>query len=104
MVKPSRQNHPHSYFLPSVRPLIKALVLINNYAKFGGLIKEHLLYLGTGKTLMARQIGKMLNTREPKIISGPGKIFSLMFNIYTVFKHNVIVNSTCLLGIFYQCF
>ncbi|PFX29475.1 Vesicle-fusing ATPase [Stylophora pistillata] len=27
--------------------------------------------LGTGKTLMARQIGKMLNTREPKIISGP---------------------------------
>ena len=27
---------------------------------------------GTGKTLMARQIGKMLNTREPKIISGPG--------------------------------
>ena len=28
---------------------------------------------GTGKTLMARQIGKMLNTREPKIISGPGK-------------------------------
>ncbi|XP_015764199.1 PREDICTED: vesicle-fusing ATPase-like [Acropora digitifera] len=26
---------------------------------------------GTGKTLMARQIGKMLNTREPKIISGP---------------------------------
>jgi hypothetical protein len=29
--------------------------------------------LGTGKTLMARQIGKMLNCREPKIISGPGK-------------------------------
>ncbi len=26
---------------------------------------------GTGKTLMARQIGKMLNAREPKIINGP---------------------------------
>lgn len=31
-----------------------------------------LFFSGTGKTLMARQIGKMLNTREPKIISGPG--------------------------------
>ena len=30
-------------------------------------------FLGTGKTLMARQIGKMLNCREPKIISGPGR-------------------------------
>lgn len=27
--------------------------------------------LGTGKTLMARQIGKMLNAREPKIVNGP---------------------------------
>ena len=37
--------------------------------------------LGTGKTLMARQIGKMLNTREPKIISGPGKmLYFAMFN------------------------
>lgn len=27
---------------------------------------------GTGKTLMARQIGKMLHAREPKIINGPG--------------------------------
>ena len=26
---------------------------------------------GTGKTLMARQIGKMLNARESKIINGP---------------------------------
>ena len=32
------------------------------------------LYQGTGKTLMARQIGKMLNAREPKIVNGPGKI------------------------------
>ncbi len=34
----------------------------------------HLLLLsllGTGKTLMARQIGKMLHAREPKIIHGP---------------------------------
>jgi hypothetical protein len=28
-------------------------------------------YLGTGKTLMARQIGNMLNSREPKIVNGP---------------------------------
>ena len=28
---------------------------------------------GTGKTLMARQIGKMLHAREPKVIDGPGK-------------------------------
>lgn len=27
--------------------------------------------LGTGKTLIARQIGKMLNAREPKIVNGP---------------------------------
>jgi len=26
---------------------------------------------GTGKTLFARQIGKMLNTREPKVVNGP---------------------------------
>lgn len=31
---------------------------------------DHCL-LGTGKTLMARQIGKMLHAREPKIIHGP---------------------------------
>lgn len=35
-----------------------------------------LFFSGTGKTLMARQIGKMLNTREPKIISGPGTDFN----------------------------
>ena len=35
-----------------------------------------LFFSGTGKTLMARQIGKMLNTREPKIISGPGTEFN----------------------------
>ena len=38
---------------------------------------------------MARQIGKMLNTREPKIISGPGEIFFAMFNIDAVFKYTV---------------
>ena len=26
---------------------------------------------GTGKTLIARQIGKMLNGKEPKIVNGP---------------------------------
>ncbi len=31
------------------------------------------LISGTGKTLMARQIGKMLHAREPKIINGPGE-------------------------------
>ena len=46
-----------------------------------------MVYLGTGKTLMARQIGKMLNTREPKIISGPGKIYFAMFDIYAMFLH-----------------
>ena len=35
---------------------------------------RNLVNSGTGKTLMARQIGKMLNTREPKIISGPGEV------------------------------
>ena len=35
-----------------------------------------MFFSGTGKTLMARQIGKMLNTREPKIISGPGTEFN----------------------------
>ena len=27
---------------------------------------------GCGKTLLARQIGKMLNARELKVINGPG--------------------------------
>ena len=45
-----------------------------------------MVYLGTGKTLMARQIGKMLN-REPKIISGPGKIHFAVFNIYAMFQN-----------------
>lgn len=26
---------------------------------------------GCGKTLLARQIGKMLNAREPKVVNGP---------------------------------
>lgn len=26
---------------------------------------------GTGKTLIARQIGKMLNGKEPKVVNGP---------------------------------
>ncbi|SLM37494.1 vesicle-fusing atpase [Lasallia pustulata] len=36
-------------------------------------VKGILLYgpPGTGKTLIARKIGKMLNTREPKVINGP---------------------------------
>jgi len=28
-------------------------------------------YSGCGKTLIARQIGKVLNAREPKIVNGP---------------------------------
>ena len=30
--------------------------------------------LGCGKTLMARQIGNMLQAREPKIVNGPGTV------------------------------
>lgn len=32
---------------------------------------NHIPFTGTGKTLMARQIGQMLHAREPKIIHGP---------------------------------
>ena len=32
----------------------------------------HMIYIGTGKTLLARQLSYMLNPyREPKIINGP---------------------------------
>ena len=41
---------------------------------------RNLVNSGTGKTLMARQIGKMLNTREPKIISGPGEVSYIVAN------------------------
>ena len=41
-----------------------------------------LFFSGTGKTLMARQIGKMLNTREPKIISGPGTDFNQNISLH----------------------
>ena len=34
---------------------------------------------GTGKTLMARQIGKMLHAKEPKIVNGPGRHPRKMF-------------------------
>ena len=34
-------------------------------------VSEYPNFPGTGKTLMARQIGKMLNAREPKIVNGP---------------------------------
>jgi hypothetical protein len=30
-----------------------------------------LYFKGCGKTLIARQIGKILNAREPKIVNGP---------------------------------
>ena len=29
------------------------------------------VFTGTGKTLMARTIGRMLNAREPQIVNGP---------------------------------
>ena len=54
----------------------------------------NIIYLssaGTGKTLMARQIGKMLNTREPKIISGPGRLSSLISYMRT--EQNTLVSS-----------
>ena len=34
-----------------------------------------LLFVGCGKTLMARQIGNMLHAREPKVINGPGILY-----------------------------
>lgn len=36
-------------------------------------VRDMLLYgpLGCGETLIARQIGKVLNAREPKIVNGP---------------------------------
>ena len=40
---------------------------------FDVLVDVRLLYgpPGCGKTLLARQIGKMLNAREPKVVNGP---------------------------------
>ena len=34
---------------------------------------KDVLYVGTGKTLMARKIGEMLQARQPKIVNGPSK-------------------------------
>ena len=56
---------------PRILYLPPALVYIFNNLQyfFSGI----LLYgpPGTGKTLMARKIGQMLNSREPKIVNGP---------------------------------
>ena len=37
------------------------------------MLKYHIIFsiLNAGKTLIARQIGKVLNAREPKIVNGP---------------------------------
>ena len=53
---PGRQAHsPHSLSLSHI------LTLTHSFSSRAG----------TGKTLMARQIGKMLLAREPKVINGP---------------------------------
>lgn len=62
--------------------------------------------LGTGKTLMARQIGKMLNCREPKIISGPGECWGrqCMWRVAWFCQTIItVVNRNCFLFISQRC-
>ena len=52
--------------------ITRHLVILQSLQSFLSFsIKPCCIYLGTGKTLMARQIGKMLSAREPKIVNGP---------------------------------
>lgn len=45
---------------------------------------------GCGKTLIARQIGKILNAREPKIINGPEVLDKFVGGTYIVCHTYVI--------------
>ena len=67
----SRAFHPHPFWSYTFFHLIAYLQIY--LLPYLCLSVVRFVTTGTGKTLMARQIGKMLNTREPKIISGPGK-------------------------------
>ena len=53
--------------LLAITPSLTVLLFLSSYSPSPPLPQ----ILGTGKTLMARQIGKMLHAREPKVISGP---------------------------------
>ena len=44
---------------------------MDHLVNFLAVLLVNICIIGTGKTLMARQIGKMLHAREPKIIHGP---------------------------------